>query len=118
MEKKLELDQNKTELQKAAKVVDNQRRKLSHKEAKTSSLKASINQHEKSCKQLKARNDKSVKVKVTSTTAKKRQGNPTSSDLNLRAKVTRRNETLKACLAIHGGTEDNMKPAISGMMEL
>lgn len=116
-EKQKIVDENRLELEKKGKIIDNQRRKLLHKIQKNLNLKQNIDQQEIICKELKERKENKIKVKVTSLTAKKHKGNPTSESLNLRVKVTRRNETLDACVTIHGGTEKNVKPAILGMVD-
>ena len=99
-----------SELRKISTKIDNKQRKLKHKQEKLSSLESEIPRIGQKISNIKEDEKKKVALKVTSITAKKRKGNPTSSKLNLRAKATRRKETWSACLAIHGGTENKKLP--------
>ena len=47
---------------------------------------------------------------------KKRRSNRTTSSLPCKAKVVRCKETIDACLAIHGGSVENPKPALEGIV--
>jgi len=66
--------------------VDNQRRQLAHKRSKWKALQVESFVEETS-----------KSFHITNLTAKKRLAVPTSSDLNHKAKIVRRNETMKAC---------------------
>ena len=66
------------------------------------------------------RNDFNTKVKlvpiVTVIAAIKRQTNPTNSSLNYKSKQRRRDETLRAAVAIHGAAND-LSPALDGLVD-
>lgn len=116
-EKERELESIEADLRKLSTEIDNSRRKLSHKKSILDSIKAETASKEKVISNIKTEQQAKLKVKVTSTTAKKRYANPTSETLNVRAKCTRRNETWSACTAIHGGSDQNKKPVVLGMLD-
>ena len=47
----------------------------------------------------------------------KRKVKPTTTDICHKAKIVRRNETMFACNAIHGGTDGNITPIVVGMID-
>ena len=53
---------------------------------------------------------------VSTAKSKKLLMNPTSSELNQKAKITRFNETLQACNVINGSTAINLEPSINGLL--
>ena len=54
---------------------------------------------------------------ISTTISKKRKLKPSSTELPLKAKVIRINETIEACNAIHGGTANDPSATFHGMLE-
>lgn len=120
-EKKSVVHNNQKELKKLGVSIDNQRRKLAHKKEKLASLQEEVTHVTQVTQQLhahlKKKAQKKVSVRVTSSTVKKQKANPTTNNLNPRVKITHRSETINACIAIHGGTENKIQPVITGMID-
>ena len=58
-----------------------------------------------------------IKTSVSTIVLKRRLKNPTCDELNKRAKVIRRSETLSVSHAIHGGSSKNMDPTAYGLID-
>ena len=86
--------------------IDSQRNVLSYKRKKLKKLHALsvIDQSPNSS------------FSVSTVKSKKRLMNPTSLELNQKAKITRFNENLQACNTIHGSTSTNLEPSITGLL--
>ena len=54
---------------------------------------------------------------ITNIKATKRKRNPFTDDLHPRSKVRRSHETFDACTLIHGGSEEEKKPVLKGMLD-
>ena len=100
-----------SEVRRIAVNLDNTRRKLRHKNLQLMSLKKKLGNTQSTV------NINNYAGKILTSTAKKRRMKPTAEHLNPRAKITRRSETINACMAIHGATDTNIKPAIDVMLD-
>ena len=56
-------------------------------------------------------------IKISSCVSKNRKCKPTDSCLKRKAKEVRRKETMNACMAIHSASNDDIEPAITGMID-
>ena len=100
-----------------SKTIDIQKHKLDRKKdifsdlvKDTNNLSVAVSSAEKKFYQKNA-------LVFPSKVAAKRKLKPTSSELNERAKVTRRKETYKAAAIIHGGTESSKESVLTGMLD-
>ena len=107
------ISENEIASKELSKKIDTQRRQVSHKRKKLRCLQIQsvINSSEV---QRRVEDNSFV---LSSKTSQKRMSNPTTSDLNLKAKQVRRNETLNACSIIHGSSSNNTEPALVGMLD-
>jgi len=97
--------------------LQNQKLFIVEQEKEIHSLEMRIKRkHEKIC-DMNSENehlripDRSV---ISQKCKKFRLSNPSSTDLNLKAKSVRRRETFNACESIHGGSKDNKDPILWG----
>ena len=61
-------------------------------------------------------NVKGVPFFISNLKAKKRKRNPFT-DMHVRSKVRRSHETYNACTLIHGGSKEENKPVLKGMLD-
>ena len=87
--------------------IEKLEQKLKYKKDKIEVLKDQLNKLEKS--ELPV-------IAVSTSTRKRRINNPSSDLLNLKSKRRRANETMDACVAIHGSSKSNIIPAVDGMI--
>ena len=96
------------------KKIDNQRRQLRHKRSTFRTLQVENSIRDRGI----SRNDKdSSSFSLSSLTSRKRKAKPTTSELNLKAKQVRRNETITACNLIHGSSKESAEPGLVGMLD-
>lgn len=57
------------------------------------------------------------KFSITHNTSKRRKLNPTTKQIKPKAKSIRCNETMQLCMAVHGASELNKKPALTGLVQ-
>ena len=96
-QKQAEVHENSQKLKELSRKLECQRRALSHKKERFLSQEIAGSKSESS--RLKEKIENKFSVKVTACTAKRRKLNPTTKTLNARAKIVRRDETMKACSA-------------------
>ena len=109
------LTANKQTLSELNKNIDNERNKIeiNYKRKKLRSLQtknALLNQTNNGTQ------PEPEAFKISNIKSKKRLANPTSSELNQKAKIVRFNETITACNAIHGATPQNSMSSVSGLI--
>ena len=66
---------------------------------------------------MEEQKEEKYRIKITNRSVKRRVKNPSSHNLNLKAKSVRRNETYQVCQAIHGGSTDVTEPTLVGMVD-
>ena len=110
---KIRKEQMDIELLETNKLIKNKSDKLSRKREKFNSVTNEVDFVSNSINDL----DKTTSYRISNSVRKRRINNPTTEDLPKRAKVIRRNETLKASSVIHGATTSNITPTIDGMLE-
>ena len=114
------LQQHETLLQQQE-ILSQQNQLLSEQLKEMKALDAKIirqqNKIKLSCKKLNSvKNDVPV-IALSSAVKNRRLKNPTSQNINLKSKGRRSAETLAICEAIHGGSSQNIEPAIDGMIQ-
>ena len=112
MEKKI-LEQEKE----LANLVNSERRKLHNRKKKLENLEKQVNVCDIKAVELNRKRKSTISVCISVIKQKKRRLNPTNLKLPNTAKVIRRNETIQACSAIHGGSFGNIQPAVTGMLD-
>ena len=110
---KIRKEQMDIELLETNKLIKNKSDNLSRKHEKLNSVTNEVGFVSNSINDL----DKTTSYRISNSVRKRRIKNPTTEDLPKKAKVIRRNETLKACSVVHGATKSNITPAIDGMLE-
>ena len=103
------------------KVMSSLQEKLSEQQKVIKSLEDKIRYRKKKKKLLKEKlsnveNESTPVIAVSTATRKRRQKKPTDNNIAPKAKQQRTSETFNVCSAIHGGTPQNDKPTITGML--
>jgi len=101
------------EINELSKSISKQRVKLQRKKNILNSLKVTTNSTHKNIASSKSR----LAFFLSTTIARHRKSNPTSANLPLKAKFTRRKEKFDAATIIHGASKENLKPAVDGLLD-
>ena len=104
-----ELDQRLSELNS---LIHTKEVNLSLKKEKLGCLSSAIAIQDSEIKTAKSKID----LAISKTVSRKRKLQPTTLDLPKKAKSIRTNETFNACKIIHGGNNDNLDPALNGIV--
>ena len=108
---------NEQKLKRLEDEIRGQEEKLLLKREKNVKLKIDIENAKTQTQSLEEQQDEKYQVKITKRDVKRRLSNPTSHQLNKKAKSVRRNETYHSCQAIHGGTDADTNPTLIGMVD-
>ena len=66
---------------------------------------------------MEEQREEKYRIKITNRSVKRRVKNPSSHNLNLKAKSVRRNETYQVCQAIQCSSTDVTEPTLVGMVD-